>query len=150
MTAESDAQEVQRLQEIEQRYQVLDAGPWQWRQCYEVGSRVYWALESPKSAAEGRIVSYLVVLRHYWPDSMSEPVEDDPYLKFIAHSRDDIEWLRQRIAQLEQRIEDARNHSLVSSAPCPLCTYRDGVLLQSCQMHIEIFKLLGGDDNGAD
>lgn len=96
------------LQEIEARCQHLDPGPWAWRQGYEIGNRVHWALESPKSAAEGRVVSYLAVLRHCYPNSLGEysgePVEDDPYLDFMARSRDDIEWLCQQLrAALEAR-----------------------------------------------
>lgn len=86
-----------RLQGIEERCQRLDPGPWAWRQCYEIGNRVHWALESPKSAADGKVVSYLAVLRHCYPKSSGESVEDDPYLSFIAHSRDDIVWLCQRV-----------------------------------------------------
>lgn len=89
-----------RLQEIEARYQSLDPGPWAWRQCYEIGNRVHWALESPASSAEGRVVSYLAVLHHCYPKSFGESVEDDRYLAFIAHSRDDIEWLCQQLHAL--------------------------------------------------
>lgn len=93
-----------RLQEIEARYLALDPGPWVWRQCYEIGDRVHWALESPVSAAEGRVVSYLAVLHHCYPKILGESVEDDKYLDFMARSRDDIEWLCQELrAALEAR-----------------------------------------------
>lgn len=95
---------ITRLQEIEARYQSLDPGPWAWRQGYGIGNRMHWALESPTSAADGRVVSYLTVLHHCYPESFGESVEDDPYLRFIAHSRDDIEWLCQQLhAALEAR-----------------------------------------------
>lgn len=93
-----------RLQEIETRYQALDPGPWTWRQCYGIGSREHWALESPKSAADGKVVSYLAVLHHCYPKSLGESVEDDEYLDFMARSRDDIEWLCQQLrAALQAR-----------------------------------------------
>lgn len=101
---------------IETRYRDLDPGPWQWKQSYELwddesvgGVAYHWALESPKSAAQGRIVSHLLVLTHCESLTLGKPVEADPYLNFIAHSRDDIEWLCQRNRHLERQLAAMNN-----------------------------------------
>lgn len=148
--------ETTRLEEIEARYQALDPGPWVWRQCYGIGNRVHWALESPKSAAEGKVVSYLAVLYHALPKSLGEPVEDDPYLRFMAQSRDDIEWLCQqlrraesadhaaltkRVADLEETLAFAAQYKGIEARACPLCHYENGVFVDRCQMHKDMDAL---------
>lgn len=113
--------DITRLQEIEARYQQLDPGPWKWRQGYGIGSRVHWALESPKSAAEDKVVSYLAVLYHFHPKSFGESVEDDPYLDFMARSREDIEWLCQQLRAAHAEL--ARLRELVQWEPLVYSTF---------------------------
>lgn len=62
---------------------------------------------------------------------------DDHCLNCIMQEREDL------VGQLR----DAKDQSLVSSVPCPLCDYSDGKLLKGCSMHETIEELSGQIDD---
>jgi hypothetical protein len=97
-----------RLEEIRARLRRVAPGPWWWERCYEVdsysGRTVHWALVDPKSARGNRVTSALVVLLHHRREWLGRPVVEDPHLQFMAHAREDVEWL---VGQLDV----ARHHT---------------------------------------
>jgi hypothetical protein len=45
------------------------------------------------------------------------------------------------VEKLEEQIERARSYKGIEAYPCPLCTYRDGIFIESCQMHKDMHEL---------
>lgn len=43
--------------------------------------------------------------------------------------------------QLEEMMEEARTYTGLEAKPCPLCEFKDGVLIKECSMHTKISKL---------
>lgn len=90
-----------RLEEIRGRLKRVAPGPWWWKRCYEIdsysGRTVHWALVDPESALENKVTSGLLVLLHHQEEWLSQPVVEDPYLQFIAHAREDVEWLLEQL-----------------------------------------------------
>ena len=49
--------------------------------------------------------------------------------------------LEAKMADLKERLERARSYKGIEAYPCPLCTYRDGIFIESCQMHKDMHEL---------
>ncbi len=59
-------------------------------------------------------------------------------VRFAAHARDDVPDLLAEVERLAEEIERARTYTGLEWYGCPLCTYKDGALVQSCTMHAQI------------
>jgi len=93
-----------RLEEIRERAEKATKGPWFWRKCYEIGRR-HWALKSPESEAEGRVVGIMGTLAF---DDFTPPEKwhADPNNQFIAHSREDIPYLLRELAEVSAKLAE--------------------------------------------
>ena len=48
---------------------------------------------------------------------------------------------QERIEELEESLELARNYKGIEARPCPLCEYKNGKFIKSCSMHSRINEL---------
>lgn len=85
----SDILTRKQLEEAEARERVTPRGPWKWKKCYEMGDGgVHWAIESPESAAEKRVIGIkgTLALDDYSPEEHWQQIPEN---RFIATVRTD-------------------------------------------------------------
>lgn len=54
---------------------------------------------------------------------------------------DEFNRLTAEIEELKQRIQRAKTYTGFEGYPCPLCTYKDGKFVESCELHKTIHEL---------
>lgn len=108
----------EQLSDIEQRHAAATPGPWAWSLCYQVEGPedMHWALESPQSAAEGKVINHRLVLTATCPTFCGDPFDDDPDMRLLAHSWEDIKNLLATVKSLAGErdiLRDALRHHAI-------------------------------------
>ena len=84
------------IEEIEEALKTVPEN-WRWTQVYELAGHNHWALQTPDSAAQGRICSVELVLNANWPSDYHGPFNERPHLRFVEDAPRYIRFLLARV-----------------------------------------------------
>lgn len=97
----------EELKAIRERAEKATEGPWFWRQAYELYDGFHWALHSPESEANNRVIGLKTVAFDHF--STEAEWQADPDVQFIAHARTDIPTLLAELTRVTEERDALRD-----------------------------------------